>query len=33
MPGSLVRTRGAIDRMFRDGNSADDGPNTVQGTA
>jgi hypothetical protein len=33
MPNSPARTRGAIDRVFRDGNNADDGPSTAQGTA
>jgi integrase len=33
MPNSPARTRGAIDRVFREANDADDGPSTAQGTA
>lgn len=33
MPNSPARTRGAVDRAFRDGNSTSDGPSTAQGTA
>jgi integrase len=32
MPSSGTRTRAAVDRVFRDGEPADDGPETAQGS-